>query len=202
MKTIVTNISFTNFGDEKKYFKLICLEDYNEKKDVHDRTFIAFQDFEEDVKDEDKLLSIIEKNKEQIHFAIGSMEKIEKLIDNKNIKITAYTSTYWEDVRLFSNTSKFAYGEDVFNTAAIEGAVYKHIRNKYYNKEILVNMCNEENMPEVMRVLKQSKFTKKEIEETLNNNPNVKKILEINNLYNFLNSELPQKSTVNLRIKI
>lgn len=202
MKTIINNLSFTNFDDEKQYFKLICLEDYNEKKDVHDRTFIAFENFQEDVEDADKLLSIIEKNKEQIHFAIGSMEKIEELIDNKNIKITAYTSTYWEDVRLFSNTSKFAYGEDVFNTAAIEGAVYKHIRNKYYNKEILVGMCNENNIPEAIRILKQSKFTKEEIEETLNNNPNVKKILEINNLYNFLNSELSQKSIPSARIKI
>lgn len=201
MSLTLKNINFINFDDEKKSFTLICLEDYNNKKETYDRSFIAFESLD-DMENIDELISTIEKNKDKIHLAIGNMENIEALIDNENIKVTAYTSSYWEDVRLFSGTSKFAYCEDVFNTAAIELEVYKHIKNKYYNKEILIGMCNEENLPEVMAILKKSKFTNEELEETFNNNPSVQKILGINNLYNDLSNNLSKKTCVVSSIKI
>jgi hypothetical protein len=182
MTITLEKIKYQNFDDEQNYFHVFCIE--TKTKENIDRSFIVFE--HDSNLELDSLMIAIKNNKNAIHEAIGNMDKIQKIIGVNDIKITAYTNLYWEDVRLYSDSSRFNYAEDVYNTSIIDMNLNKLIRNKFYNKEILIGNCNEGNIEKIIHTLNQSKFKEEELKEVFQENPNVKHFFDLHSLHNLL----------------
>jgi hypothetical protein len=207
MEIIVEEIKFKNFDDEDDYFILICLEKFYENEANYARSFIAFErnsldeqetfsyidgkSIHEIINIKEKTLAIIKEKEDEIHEALGNMQKIEKIIDNDHIKVTAYTSAYWEDVRLYMHSSRFNYATDVLDTAAIEAEIARFIKKNYYAKDLFIQNCEDGKMNEAIGLLHKSKFKEEDLQDMLERNPKAKKIFELHNLHELLIETLP-----------
>lgn len=185
MKITVEKLQFLDFEDEVKDFIIVSLES------SYDRTFICFD--ESAHVDMSKIIPLLNKNAGEIQTLNANINKISSLLDTDNIKITACTSKYCEDVRLFTQTSRFNYSTDTFNTSVMESILNKYVRNNFYNKDRLVDYCHSGDMTNAIRVLKQSKFTTEDLKDLLNENETIKNIFDLYKLHEFLINNLTPK---------
>jgi hypothetical protein len=181
-------LNYWNFQDERATAIMYCIEDVDDRGDGFERTFICF---EEEYNINKNILELIEKNRKEIHAAIGNMDKIEKLIESENIRYTASTTKWWDDVRLFPHTSRFSYAEDVYNLAALEVEINKHIKNKFYNKDKIIDACESGDMNKALELLYKGKFTEDEMTIAFEISPRIREVFGKYNLHNVLAEVLP-----------
>jgi hypothetical protein len=186
-------LNYWNFEDEKSTAIMYCIEDVDYDRDGFLRTFICFENEEYNI---NNILELIDKNIQEIHEAIGNMDKIGKLIEHDNIRYTSKTSKYWDDVRLFPHTSSFHYAEDIYNLAALEVEINKHIKNKFYNKDKIIDACEKGDVNKALELLHKGKFTEEEMKPALEVSSKVKEVFDKYNLHNVLAEVLPVNEDV------
>lgn len=186
-------LDFWNFEDEKSTAIMFCIEDVDNSVDGFSRSFICFEE-ESDLND--NTLELIEKNRKEIHEAIGNMDKIEKLIESNYIRYTGHTTRYWDDVRLFHGSSGFNYAEDKYNLAALELEINKHIKKKFYNKDKIIDACNTGNINEALELLHKGKFTEEDMQCAFEVSPKVKDVFDKYNLHQVLEQSLTSNEDI------
>lgn len=191
MNITLEKLQFTDFEDNTQSFILVALE--SKTPNNYDRSFICFNENSEVNLIE--LLPLLTKNEMAIHSSKGSLDNIVKVLQLNTIKITAFTQKYWSDVKLFIQHSSSDYVQDVFNTSIMENLLLDFIKNKFYNKEKLVQYALLNNKMKMIKILQQSKFIFNDLKDVFEEHPHVQHVFDLNNLSELLNNNLFSKGT-------
>ncbi len=86
-----------------------------------------------------------EKNLSEIHKKLGKVHEIEKFFPEVYLHLAAYTDKYWDDVRYFNSDHRTYLANDAFEFNNLQLKVLELVKQKFYHRDILVNICNEDN---------------------------------------------------------
>jgi hypothetical protein len=155
-------------------------EDYKVNRTQYDffRTiFVVDRD-----SDFDFIYKTINENLEVTHKIYNSMEETTDVFYDAYIYLLVKTNQYWDDVRYYTDDRRTYLACDAFEYDILQVKVMELVKNKFYDRDVLVEICLEEN-PDNSRInLAKNIIKKQEVDFELIE-PLLIRNKDINNFY-------------------
>jgi hypothetical protein len=207
MKTYITtkDLTINSLYDEFiKEYTVVMIET------AHEDIYLSYQDNKKRpatndfkrtilVVDRDADFDFINKtvyeNLDVVHKIYNSMEETTDMFYNTYIYLLAQTSQYWSDVRYFVHDVRTYLACDAFEYDILQVKVMELVKNKFYDRDVLVEVCLEKNPNEsrldlAYNIIKKQEVDFSLIEPLLMKNQNIKNFYEKLVLKDMLSSEL------------
>jgi hypothetical protein len=152
--------------------------------------------------DFDFIYRTINENLEAVHKIYNSMKETTDIFYNAYIQLVAKTSQYWDDVRYFCTDRRSYLACDAFESDILQVKIMELVKNKFYDRDILVDICLEKNPNDskldlAYNIIKKQEIDFSLIEPLLMKNQNIKNFYEKLVIRSMLSDELIKNESNN-----